>query len=78
MIKRSFRSKLLVFYVLSVMFAMIAMIIASNYIFRPMLILNTRDSMVAYSELITEKYGEGSTTLKRTPTSALPTLTVAS
>ena len=65
MIKRSFRSKLLVFYVLSVMFAMIAMILASNYIFRPMLILDTRDSMISYSELITRNYINGVANLKR-------------
>ena len=66
MIKRSFRSKLLVFYVLSVMFAMVAMILASNYIYRPLLILNTRDSMVSYSELVTNTYSQGSANLKRT------------
>lgn len=66
MIKRSLRSKFLLIYIMSVMFAMIAMIFASNYIFRPMLIFDTRDSMLAYSELITEKYFEGSATLKRT------------
>lgn len=66
MIKRSFRSKLLVFYVLSVMFAMIAMILASNYIYRPMLILDTRDSMISYSRLVTSAYSGSSATLKRT------------
>ena len=66
MIKRSFRSKLLLFYILSVMFAMIAMILASNYIYRPMLILDTRDSMVSYSKLVTSTYLSGSATIKRT------------
>lgn len=66
MIKRSFRSKLLMFYVLSVMFAMIVLILASNYIYRPMLILDTRDSMISYSRLITRTYTSGSATLKRT------------
>lgn len=65
MIKRSFRSKLLLFYILSVMFAMIAMIMASNYIFRPMLILDVRDSMIAYSNLIVNNYPDGSANLKR-------------
>lgn len=66
MIKKSFRSKLLLIYVLSVMFAMVALITASNYIYRPMLIKDIRDNMVSYSGLVTDTYLQGSLTLKRT------------
>ena len=66
MIKRSLRSKFLVIYIVSVVFAMIAMIFASNFIFRPMLILNTKESMAAYSKLIIDNYVGNSANLKRT------------
>ena len=65
MIKRSFRSKLLLFYILSVVFAMVAMIFASNYIYRPLLIFNTRDTMIGYSNFITHVYETGASNLKR-------------
>lgn len=65
MIKKSFRAKLLLIYILSVMFAMTVLILGSNYIYRPMLILDTRDSMIGYSNLITTNYMNGSANLKR-------------
>ena len=66
MIKKSFRAKLLLIYILSIMVGMIALIATSNFIYRPMLIKDTRDSMLAYSQLITNLYKSDSVTLKRT------------
>ena len=66
MIKKSFRSKLLLTYIVSIMIGMIALIAASNFIYRPILIINTRNSMIAYSNAVTDMYENNSTTLKRT------------
>ena len=65
MIKKSFRAKLLLIYILSVVFAVIVLILGSNYVYRPFLIIDTRDSMVGYSEFITNNYLKGATNLKR-------------
>ena len=65
MIKKSFRAKLLLIYILSVMFAMIVFILGSKLIYRPLLIIDTRDSMIGYSNLITMNYQNGSANLKR-------------
>lgn len=65
MIKRSFRSKLIFNFVLCVMLVMLTLIAATNFIYRPILIYDTRDSMVGFSSLITDAYGKGSSTIKK-------------
>ena len=65
MIKKSFRAKLLLIYILSIVIGMTALIATSNFIYRPILINDTRESMVAYSELTTRNYLRGASNLKR-------------
>lgn len=65
MIKKSFRAKLLLIYILSIMIGMITLIATSNFIYRPMLIKDTRDSMVGYSTLIERNYIRNVSNLKR-------------
>ena len=65
MIKRSFRTKLIMNFIFSVMLVMLTLIAASNFIYRPILIYDTRDSMVGYSVLIAEAYEGGSSTIKK-------------
>ncbi len=65
MIKRSFRSKLIINFIVSVMLVMLTLIAASNFIYRPILIYDTRDSMTSFSELITDAYEGGSATIKK-------------
>ena len=65
MIKKSFRAKLLLIYILSIVIGMTALIATSNFIYRPILINDTRNSMVAYSELTTRNYLRGASNLKR-------------
>ena len=65
MIKRSLRSKLLLVYIISIVIVMVTVVMTSNFIYRPMLILDTRDSMVGYSKLISSNYVKGSDNLKR-------------
>ncbi len=65
MIKKSFRSKLIMNFILSVMLVMLTLIAASNFIYRPILIYDTRDSMASFSELITDAYEGGSSTIKK-------------
>ena len=65
MIKRSLRSKLLFVYIVSIVIVMVTVVMTSNFIYRPMLILDTRDSMVGYSKLISSNYVKGSDNLKR-------------
>ena len=66
MIKKSFRAKLLLIYIVSIMVGMITLIAASNFIYRPMLIINTRENMIGYSTMITQLYESDAGTLKRT------------
>ena len=66
MIKKSFRSKLLLIYILCIVVGMIVFVLASNYIYRPLLILDVRDNMLAYSQLVTDLHLSKSATLKRT------------
>jgi signal transduction histidine kinase len=66
MIKKSFRTKLLLIYILCIVVGMIVFVMASNYIYRPLLILDVRDNMFAYSKLVTDLHLSNSVTLKRT------------
>lgn len=65
MIKRSFRSKLIMNFIFSVMLVMLMLIATSNFIYRPILIYDTHDSMVSFSQLITDAYKGGSATIKK-------------
>ena len=65
MIKRSFRSKLILHFVLSVVFVMLMLIAATNFIFRPILIHDTRNSMHGISTMISEAYESGSSTISK-------------
>ncbi len=63
--KKSLRSKLILNFVLSVVFVMLTLIAATNFIFRPILIHDTRDSMMSYATLISEAYDNGSATINK-------------
>ena len=63
MIKKSFRSKLILNFIFSVLFVMLSLIAATNFIFRPILIHDIRNSMQGISTLITEAYESGSSTI---------------
>ena len=65
MIKRSFRAKLILNFVLSVFFVMMTLIATTNFVFRPILIYDTRDSMQSYATLISEAYESGSSTIAK-------------
>ncbi len=65
MIKRSFRSKLILHFVFSVVFVMLMLIAATNFIFRPILIYDTRNSMNGIGNMITEAYESGSSTITK-------------
>ena len=65
MIKRSFRSKLILHFVCSVVFVMLMLIAATNFIFRPILIHDTRNSMHGISTMISEAYESGSSTISK-------------
>ena len=65
MMKKSLRSKLIFNFVFSVVFVMLTLIAATNFVFRPILIHDTRDSMMNYATLISENYNNGSTTISK-------------
>jgi signal transduction histidine kinase len=65
MIKKSLRSKLILNFVFSVVFVMLTLVAATNFIFRPILIHDTRGSMMNYATLISDNYNNGSTTISR-------------
>ena len=65
MIKRSFRTKLVLNFIVSVMLVMLALIAAVFFIYKPILVLDIRDNMVAYTKLTSTAYENGSTNIKR-------------
>ncbi len=65
MIKRSFRTKLVLNFIVSVMLVMLALIAAVFFIYKPILVLDIRDTMVAYTKLTLNAYENGSTNVKR-------------
>ncbi|MBO7318568.1 MAG: HAMP domain-containing histidine kinase, partial [Clostridia bacterium] len=65
MIRRSFRSKLILNFIFSVFFVMLTLIAATNFIFRPILIYDTRNSMQGFSNAISDAYESGSSTITK-------------
>lgn len=65
MIKRSLRSKLILNFVLSVVVVMLTLIAATNFVFRPILIHDTRENMMGYATLISQAYESGSSTINK-------------
>lgn len=65
MMKNSLRSKLISNFVLSVVLVMLTLVAATNFIFRPILIHDTRESMMGYSTLISDAYESGSSTINK-------------
>ena len=65
MMKKSLRSKLILNFVMSVVLVMLTLIAATNFVFRPILIHDTRDSMMSYAALISEAYDNGSATINK-------------
>lgn len=65
MIKKSFRAKLILQFTISVMLLMIAFAAGTYLVYRPMLIGDSRDTMIGYSNLISQNYETGSSTIKR-------------
>lgn len=65
MIKRSLRTKLVLNFVVSVVMVMLTLVAATNFVFRPILIHDIRDSMMNYTTLISEAYDNGSSTISK-------------
>ena len=65
MIKRSFRSKLILKFILSVFFVMVTLIATTNFVFRPILIHDTRNSMQGFANMISDAYEGGSSTIAK-------------
>lgn len=65
MIKRSFRTKLVLNFIVSVMLIMLTLIAATFFVYKPILIQDIHKTMEGNSNLIAKNYSEGSNTIKR-------------